>query len=48
MITDTALMAGRGLRLMSRSPVMVTATSLMPVALMVLLSMSFGRMVFPG
>lgn len=48
MITDTAVMARRGLTLMARSPVMVAATSLMPVILMVLLSVSFGRMVFPG
>lgn len=45
--TDTAVLAGRGLLLMTRSPATVAMTAMFPVILLVFLSVSFAKVVMP-
>lgn len=47
-LTDTAILTGRGLLLMARSPATVAMTAAFPVILLLLLSVSFAEIVMPG
>ncbi|MFT4126884.1 MAG: ABC transporter permease [Gordonia sp. (in: high G+C Gram-positive bacteria)] len=46
-ISDIGVMTRRGLLLMARSPMTVSTSAFMPIILMLLLSISFGKMIMP-
>ena len=48
MTTDVRVMTRRGLTLMVRSPMTVAMAAIMPIILLTLMSVSFGKMVLPG
>ncbi|MBD0024110.1 multidrug ABC transporter permease [Gordonia pseudamarae] len=48
MTTDVRVMTRRGLILMLRSPMTVAMAAIMPIILLTLMSVSFGKMVLPG
>ncbi|GAB07609.1 multidrug ABC transporter permease [Gordonia amarae] len=48
MVTDVQVMTRRGLTLMVRSPMTIAMAVFMPIILLTLMSVSFGKMVLPG